>query len=321
MVFDNLPTTYVSTNDLPATIDTYINELPLGYRLEMVKPADHPSEAWLSNGAGVVCLTERRVPFRSKKGGVHRAASPVIEMEWHTGRAGMEYRDLIPGRMDGRVIASHIRLTKGGEVADYVHYHKVDFQMIYCLRGRIRVVYEDQGPPFWLKPGDCVLQPPEIRHRVLECIAGSEVIEIGMPAVHETWVEHDIELPTAKMNPSREFEGQRFLRHIAAETKRIPSNTGGFLIRDTGMLTASRGFADVSNIRLLSDGKERPKIGGIYAGPFQFYYVLEGDLVVRLEGEDDVQLNADDCFMTPRLKPYWLDCSSDIELLRVVIKR
>src|SRR5206468_11860225 len=35
--------------------------------------------------------------------------------DWITGRAGMEYRDLIPGRLGGKVIASHIRLTTGGE--------------------------------------------------------------------------------------------------------------------------------------------------------------------------------------------------------------
>jgi quercetin dioxygenase-like cupin family protein len=40
--------------------------------------------------------------------------------------------------------------------------------MIYCHRGWVRVVYEDQGEPFVMHPGDCVLQPPGIRHRVLE---------------------------------------------------------------------------------------------------------------------------------------------------------
>ena len=123
--------------------------------------------------------------------------------EWIKGRAGMEYRDLIPGRLGGKVVASHIRLTPGGEVADYVHYHKVAFQMIFCFAGAIRVVYEDQGEPFWLRPGDCVLQPPEIRHRVLEAEAGSEVIEIGCPAVHETWVDHEMQLPTVEYRPER----------------------------------------------------------------------------------------------------------------------
>jgi hypothetical protein len=40
-------------------------------------------------------------------------------------RAGMQYRDLIPGRLGGRFIASHIRIPDGGDVPDYVHYHRI----------------------------------------------------------------------------------------------------------------------------------------------------------------------------------------------------
>lgn len=137
--------------------------------------------------------------------------------DWTTGRVGMLYRDLTPDSLKSRVIVSQIRLPFDGEVPDYVHYHKVDFQMIYCVRGRIKVVYEDQGEPFWLETGDCVLQPPEIRHRVLGCTAGAEVVEVTMPASHETWVEHDITLPTNTFNPTREFNGHRFVRHVAVE--------------------------------------------------------------------------------------------------------
>ena len=75
------------------------------------------------------------------------------------GRAGMRYRDLLPSRQGGRFVASHIVIPDGGPVPDYVHYHRIRFQMIYCRRGWVRVVYEDQGPPFVMEPGDCVLQP------------------------------------------------------------------------------------------------------------------------------------------------------------------
>src|SRR6185436_13024852 len=109
---------------------------------------------------------------------------------WTRGRAGMRYRDLIPGRQGGRFIASHIAIPEGGPVADYVHHHFVRVQLIYCHRGWVRVVYEDQGAPFMLEAGDCVLQPPGIRHRVLESSVGLEVIEIGSPAVHETFADH-----------------------------------------------------------------------------------------------------------------------------------
>jgi hypothetical protein len=54
----------------------------------------------------------------------------------------MRYRDLIPGRQGGRVIGSLIEIADGGTVADYVHYHAVDLQVIYCWQGAVRVVYE-----------------------------------------------------------------------------------------------------------------------------------------------------------------------------------
>ncbi len=66
---------------------------------------------------------------------------------WVIGRAGMHYRDLIPSRLGGAIIASHIRIPDGGPVPDMVHFHKVGFQLIFCIKGWVDVVYEDQGGP------------------------------------------------------------------------------------------------------------------------------------------------------------------------------
>jgi hypothetical protein len=59
---------------------------------------------------------------------------------WGTGRAPMQYRDLIPSRLGGRFVASHIRIAEGGPAPDYVHYHRVRFQMIFCKAGWVKVV-------------------------------------------------------------------------------------------------------------------------------------------------------------------------------------
>ena len=67
--------------------------------------------------------------------------------------------------------------------------------------GWVRVVYEDQGPPFVVEAGDCVLQPPGIRHRVLESSAGLEVVEVTCPAAHPTHADHDMTLPTPAVAP------------------------------------------------------------------------------------------------------------------------
>ncbi len=146
----------------------------------------------------------------------------------------MRYRDLIPGRLGGSFIASHIHIPDAGPVPDYVHFHHVRFQMIFCAKGWVRLVYEDQGEPFVLEAGDCVLQPPRIRHRVLECSADLEVVEIGCPADHETIVEHTIELPTAELRPDREFAGQRFTRHRASQAVWQAWHRSGFEQRDLG---------------------------------------------------------------------------------------
>jgi quercetin dioxygenase-like cupin family protein len=176
----------------------------LGFRLDAISPADDPSAAVISGyglrirllrGADgvpgnlrLLCrdpaaiaggATELTAPNGTKVELV-LAESPLVlpppqqtfavtrladDAQVVVGRAGMRYRDLIPGRQGGRVIASHICIAEGGPVPDYVHYHRVRCQMIYCYRGWVRVVYEDQGPPFVLQAGDCVLQPPRIRHR------------------------------------------------------------------------------------------------------------------------------------------------------------
>jgi len=134
-------------------------------------------------------------------------------------------------------------------VPDYVHYHKVRFQLIYCLRGWVRVVYEDQGPPFVMEAGDCVLQPPEIRHRVLEASPGLEVIEISAPAEHETWVDHDLELPTPAVRPERDFGGQRFRVHRSRRGPGPEDHGDGGPVRDTGIAAASGGIVSARVLR------------------------------------------------------------------------
>src|SRR5204862_4295917 len=100
--------------------------------------------------------------------------------------------------------------------------------MIVCRRGWARLVYEDQGPPFLLEAGDCVLQPPEIRHRVLESSPGLEVVEIGCPALHETFADNALDLPNPRLAPDRNFGGQKFLRHVAASGAWRPWRVPGF---------------------------------------------------------------------------------------------
>ena len=238
------------------------------------------------------------------------------ENRWGRGRAGMQYRDLIPGRLRGRYIASNIRIQEGGPVPDYVHHHHVEFQMIYCYRGWVKVVYEDQGPPFVLEAGDCVLQPPHIRHRVLECSDNMEVVEVSSPAEHETLVDHDMELPTDDVQRDRDFSGQRFVRHRCSGATWLPGPYAGFEARDTGIGAASNGLASVQVIR--PTGSEQATDLS-HDSEFFFNFVLQGSATLQRQDEEPQFLAAGDAFVIPAGAHAALtDSSKDLELLQVV---
>jgi quercetin dioxygenase-like cupin family protein len=202
---------------------------------------------------------------------------------WHVGRAGMEYRDLVPSRLGGSVIASNIRIRSAGPVPDYVHHHDVLFQLIYCRRGWVKVVYEDQGDPFVLHAGDCVIQPPGIRHRVLENSDGMEVVEIGYPAEHMTFVEHEMKLPNG-VNPTRSWHGQTFIRHDRSN-RTWSTVSEGVERSDTGIFAATMGLADVDVLRLKDGASLDFESMGLPNHP-RIVFVVDGGAYVRLSGTD-----------------------------------
>jgi quercetin dioxygenase-like cupin family protein len=330
-------------DELAPALDVFVGEL--GFRIETIFPADAPQVASLS-GHG---LRLRLAPGVGDPGVLRLAGTPRVltapngtRIEFvdpdppievpplkpqfivtrrgdgpdaGAGRAGMLYRDLIPGRLGGRFIASHIAIPEGGPVADWTHFHKIRFQMIFCRRGWARLVYEDQGPPFPMQAGDCVLQPPRIRHRVLEASSGFEVVEIGCPALHETLADHAMDLPTPALAPDRDFGGQRFLHAVAAETPWTPHGDTGFEARETGMAAATAGLADARVIRpaAATGFKATPHDGELFFG-----FVLEG--AVTLEHTGAHPLEAADAFVIPAGEPWGLNgASPDLELLEVVL--
>jgi quercetin dioxygenase-like cupin family protein len=236
---------------------------------------------------------------------------------WGEGRAGMQYRDLIPDRFGGRFIASHIRIPDGGPVADYVHHHHVHFQMIYCVRGWVRVAYEDQGLPMLMEAGDCFLQPPHIRHRVLESSDNMEVVEIACPAEHETCVDHELELPTNTLNGTREFSGQRFVFHKAKEAIWSPWRSAGFEQQDTGIERATGGVASAVVVRASgtidsSSLRHDAEIG--------FLFVLQGTAALESEGAGRFQLEENASVAIPAgLACELSSVSADFKMLEVFV--
>ncbi len=235
---------------------------------------------------------------------------------WIIGRAGMQYRDLIPDRLGGSIIASHIRIPDGGPVPDMVHFHKVGFQLIFCYRGWVDVVYEDQGPPMRLTAGDCFIQPPEIRHRVLVASDNVEVIEIGVPAEHETEIDHDMELPTSHLRPDREWQGQKFVFNQAATADWTKARLPGFNSRDT---TIAKNTRNVAGVNVLRKGQGAAQWTA-HDTDILFTFVMEGKMVLEGEGRDPHALEAGDAFVIPPgMKTRYADASDDIELLEVAL--
>ncbi|MBO3698101.1 cupin domain-containing protein [Roseivirga sp. E12] len=240
------------------------------------------------------------------------------EAPWVIGRAGMQYRDLVPDRLGGGIMASHIRIPNGGPVPDMVHYHTIGFQLIYCYRGWVKLVYEDQGPPFILSAGDCVTQPPEIRHRVLEASDNLEVIEIGVPAEHMTTIDHEMELPTSDIRPEREFGNQTFCHHQVKEASWSSDSIKNLQYRDTGIHRATMGVASVKVYGTHSKHGFSQTLS--HQQDILFSFVTEGSFSLQVEGHPVHNLEKGDAFVIPpNLNYQFTDYSADLELLEVAL--
>ena len=258
-------------DDLDATIVFFTETL--GFSLDAVFPADDPAVAVVAGhhlrirldretdvGSGLV-----RIPYQPSRGaggrrpadGTERdpdrvcprrsagrdpSAGPRVRTDARWGQPPRTSGHAVPGpdtrptgwslhrlahrRAPGRA-RERLRALPPGAV-----------QVICCVRGWVKVVYEDQGPPFVLEPGDCVLQPPEIRHRVLESSEGLEVVEVTCPAAHETLTDPDLTLPTSSLNPV----GTSAANASFATTPTTPPGRRGFIFTHCDLIVETRGF-------------------------------------------------------------------------------
>jgi len=360
MAADNIDSAQVvlpCAEPISATIDFFTGH---GFKVRTIMPADHPRMAVLQGHGLTVRLqvgadgspgrlrllcTDLTVAHESTapNGTVLEfvpAQQPLVlpalveefvvmrapvgsDDEFGEGRAGLRYRDLIPSRLGGRFIASHILIAQGGPVKDYVHFHNVLFQVIYCHRGWVRVAYEDQGEPLLMHEGDCFLQPSTIRHRVLEASDRMQVIEIGCPAEHETWADPDTPLPTGRNEPDRSFgaDGHRFVFHQAAGARWTPSRFAGYETRDTGIGAATDGVAGVRVLRPTGQpvGQRQP-VTTSHHSEFQFHFVLDGAITLQRAGDDAMRLQDGDSFVVPANVVYTLsEPTADAQLLDVTL--
>jgi len=99
-----------------------------------------------------------------------------------------QYRDLGMSDATGGLLQAHvIRLLPPCDpaVVSKLHFHDVDVQMIYVLNGWIKSEFEGHGA-VTMQKGSAWLQPPRIKHKVVDYSDDCELLEIILPAEFET---------------------------------------------------------------------------------------------------------------------------------------
>jgi hypothetical protein len=99
-----------------------------------------------------------------------------------------QYRDLgIAAATNGLARAHVIKMVPPCDPAEVSkgHYHDVEFQMVYVLKGWIKSEFDGEGA-VTMREGSCWLQPPKIKHAVLDYSDDCELLEIILPADFET---------------------------------------------------------------------------------------------------------------------------------------
>jgi hypothetical protein len=99
-----------------------------------------------------------------------------------------QYRDLgVAAATNGLARAHVIKMIPPCDPAEVSkrHYHDVEFQLVYVLKGWIKGEYDGQGV-ITMREGSCWLQPPKIKHTVLDYSDDCEMLEVILPADFET---------------------------------------------------------------------------------------------------------------------------------------
>jgi mannose-6-phosphate isomerase-like protein (cupin superfamily) len=103
-------------------------------------------------------------------------------------RAYAAYRDLgIAEASNGLARAHVIRLIGPCDPREVskLHFHDVEFQMVYVLKGWVKTYMEGQGETL-MKEGSAWTQPPRIKHLIMDYSDDVELLEVILPADFKT---------------------------------------------------------------------------------------------------------------------------------------
>ena len=103
-------------------------------------------------------------------------------------RTYAKYRDLGVAEASQGLARAHVIRLIGPCDPDEVsklHFHDVDFQMVYVLKGWVKTYMEGQGETL-MKEGSSWTQPPRIRHLIMDYSDDVELLEVILPADFKT---------------------------------------------------------------------------------------------------------------------------------------
>ena len=103
-------------------------------------------------------------------------------------RAYAQYRDLgFAAASSGLAQAHVIRLIGPCNPAEVskLHFHDVEFQMVYVLKGWIKTYLEGQGETL-MQAGSAWTQPPRVKHLIMDYSDDVELLEVILPAEFKT---------------------------------------------------------------------------------------------------------------------------------------
>ena len=103
-------------------------------------------------------------------------------------RAYAKYRDLGIAEASHGLAQAHVIRLQGpcdpNEVSK-LHFHDVEFQMVYVLKGWVKTYMDGQGETL-MKEGSAWTQPPKIKHMILDYSDDVELLEVILPAEFRT---------------------------------------------------------------------------------------------------------------------------------------
>jgi hypothetical protein len=103
-------------------------------------------------------------------------------------RTYAKYRDLgIAEASNGLARAHVIRLVGPCNPAEVskLHFHDVEFQMVYVLKGWVKTYMQGQGETL-MQEGSAWTQPPRIKHLIMDYSDDVELLEVILPADFKT---------------------------------------------------------------------------------------------------------------------------------------